>query len=78
MTEFIFTHCGCYFTDDDPTLASNDKCSAFDLYEACERALQCIENAYNQQIGVLDMNSAVAKDIAFIKAAMADAQGGSR
>ncbi len=74
---FNFTHCGCYFTDDDPTLASNDKCSAFDLYEACERALHCIENAYSQQIGLLDMNSAVGKDITFIRAAMANARGES-
>ncbi len=75
MIKFIFTHCGCYFTNDDPTLASNNKCSAFGLYEACERTLQAIENTYNQQVGVPDMNSAVGQDIAFIKAAMANARG---
>ena len=45
------------------------------LYEACLRAVDCIENAYNEICGGLDMTSAVGRDLAQIRAAIAAAEG---
>jgi peptide subunit release factor 1 (eRF1) len=45
-----------------------------ELIEACERALQVIENAYGP-IGPLDMTTEVGKDVEFIAAALRKAMG---